>query len=48
MPTQKTPIVIQGGRLIDGNGGLPVDYVTVVIEGNRIKRVAAGKVDFSK
>jgi len=48
MPTQKTPIVIQGGRLIDGNGGLPVDHVTVVIEGNRIKRVAAGKVDFPK
>src|SRR3989304_1727573 len=35
-------VVIQGGRLIDGNGGKPIDNATVVIEKNRIKRVAAG------
>jgi imidazolonepropionase-like amidohydrolase len=35
-------LVIQGGRLIDGNGGNPVDNATVVIEKNRIKRVASG------
>src|SRR3990170_4053238 len=44
----KTPIVIQGGRLIDGNGGKPMERATVIIEGNRIKRVAQGKVDFPK
>ncbi|MBI2227660.1 MAG: hypothetical protein HYU46_01010, partial [Deltaproteobacteria bacterium] len=35
-------LVIQGGRLIDGNGGKPVDNATVVIEKNRITRVASG------
>src|SRR3972149_737539 len=35
-------LVIQGGRLIDGNGGKPVDNATIVIENNRIKRVASG------
>src|SRR3972149_10694292 len=34
--------VIQGGRLIHGNGSKPIDNATVVIEKNRIKRVAAG------
>ncbi len=48
MPANGVPVVIQGGRLIDGNGGKPVDHATVIIEGNRIKRVAAGKVNFSK
>ena len=48
MATQKPPVVIQGGRLIDGNGGKPVDNATVVIEGNRIKQVAAGKIDFPR
>ena len=48
MATKKAPIVIQGGRLIDGNGGKPVDRATVIIEGNRIQRVAQGKVDFPK
>lgn len=48
MAGEKTPIVVQGGRLIDGNGGNPVDHATVVIEGNRITRVAAGKVDAPK
>jgi len=46
MATKKTPLVIQGGRLIDGNGGKPVDRATIVIEGNRITQTAPGKVDF--
>ena len=45
MTAQTTPIVLQGGRLIDGNGGKPVDRATVVIEGNRIQRIAQGQVD---
>ncbi len=48
MATQTSLIVIQGGRLIDGNGGKPVENATVVIEGNRIKRVAPGKAEFPK
>jgi imidazolonepropionase-like amidohydrolase len=40
------PIVIRGARLIDGNGGRPIDDATIVIEGNRFSRVAAGKADF--
>ncbi|MBI3062628.1 MAG: hypothetical protein HYY83_11705, partial [Deltaproteobacteria bacterium] len=48
MSDNKTAIVIQGGRLIDGNGGSPVENATVIIEGNRIKRVASGKVDFPR
>lgn len=48
MSVQKTPVVIQGGRLIDGNGGKPVENATIMTEGNRIKRVAAGKIDFPK
>lgn len=48
MATQKAPLVIQGGRLIDGNGGKPVDNATVVVKGDRIRRVATGKVDFPK
>lgn len=34
--------------MIDGNGGKPMDHATVVIEGNRITRVAAGKVEYPK
>jgi len=45
---EKAPIVVQGGLLIDGNGGKPIDRASVIIEGNRIKRVARGKVDFPK
>lgn len=38
-------IVIQGGTLIDGNGGAPVANSVVVIEGNRITAVGtAGQV----
>ncbi|MBI4488667.1 MAG: amidohydrolase family protein [Deltaproteobacteria bacterium] len=48
MTGQKTPVVIQGGQLIDGNGGKPLDRATVIVEGNRIKRVAQGRVDFPK
>ena len=48
MAARGTPIVIRGGRLIDGSGGRPVDNATVVIEGNRFRTVAAGKVDFPK
>ena len=43
--TDNGPIVITGGRLIDGNGGRPLDDATVVLEGNRIRRVAQGAVD---
>ena len=33
------PLVLSGGRLIDGFGGPPVDNAVVIIEGNRIKAV---------
>jgi len=36
------PIVIQGARLIDGNGGRPLDDATIVIEGNRFSRLSSG------
>jgi imidazolonepropionase-like amidohydrolase len=42
------PIVIHGGRLIDGTGGKPIENATVVIEGNRITRVATGAVEIAK
>ena len=32
-------LVIEGGTLIDGNGGPPIADAVVVIEGNRITRV---------
>lgn len=39
-------LVIQGGTLIDGNGGAPLANSVVVVEGNRITAVgAAGQVD---
>ena len=42
---QTDMIVIQGGTLIDGNGGAPVPNAVVVIEGNRISAVGrAGQV----
>lgn len=46
MPDKKRQVVIQGGQLINGNGGKPIPNATVLIEGNRIKRVAQGRVDF--
>ena len=42
MAEQKPPLVIRGGRLIDGNGGKPAERATVVIEKNRIQQVVAG------
>ncbi|MFQ5852558.1 MAG: amidohydrolase family protein [Candidatus Binatia bacterium] len=48
MSAKTTPLVIQGGRLIVGDGSKPIDDSTVIVEGNRIQRVAAGKVEFPK
>ncbi len=48
MATQNTPLVITGGRLIDGNGGKPVENATIVIEGSRIKQVVSGKVEYPR
>lgn len=45
MRAQGPPLVVQGGTLIDGNGGAPIRDAVVVIEGNRFKAVGAkGKV----
>ncbi|MCZ6484950.1 MAG: hypothetical protein O6826_04565, partial [Acidobacteria bacterium] len=33
------PLVIEGGTLIDGSGGEPVENALIVIEGNRIRAV---------
>src|SRR5262245_47832931 len=42
---QQQALVIQGGTLIDGNGGAPLANSVVVIEGNQIAAVgAAGQV----
>ncbi|MFQ5682899.1 MAG: amidohydrolase family protein [Candidatus Binatia bacterium] len=46
MQVNVRPLVIRGARLIDGNGGQPIDRTTVVIENHRISRVAVGPVDF--
>jgi imidazolonepropionase-like amidohydrolase len=48
MAAKNNLVVIQGGRLIDGKGGKPVENATVVIEGNRITGVAEGKVDYPR
>jgi hypothetical protein len=45
MAAQQTPIVIRGGRLIDGNGGKPVENATVLIEGQRIKQITTEKIE---
>ena len=42
MAEQKRPLVIRGGRLIDGNGGKPAENSTIVIEKNRIEQVISG------
>jgi imidazolonepropionase-like amidohydrolase len=42
MAEQKRPLVIRGGRLIDGNGGKPTERATVVIEKNRIQQILSG------
>ena len=41
-PALPQTLVIQGGTLIDGNGGAPVEDAAVVIDGNRIESVAGG------
>src|SRR5712691_12702141 len=42
---QPSALVIQGGTLIDGNGGAPLPNSVVVIQGNRITAVGrAGQV----
>jgi hypothetical protein len=42
---QNQALVVEGGTLIDGNGGVPLKNAVVVIEGNRIKAVGVkGKV----
>jgi len=42
---QQQVLVIQGGTLIDGNGGAPVPNSAIVIQGNRISAVGrAGQV----
>ncbi len=38
---QEATLVIQGGTLIDGNGGAPIANATIVIQGNRV--TAAGR-----
>ena len=39
---QSQTLVIQGGTLIDGNGGPPISDAVVVIRGNRIESVSSG------
>ena len=39
LQAQEPAIVIEGGTLIDGNGGAPVRDSVVVIQGNKILRV---------
>lgn len=48
MAGKKSPIVIRRARLIDGNGGRPLNDATIVIEGNRFSRVSGGETDFPK
>src|SRR5260370_29403779 len=43
----QTPVVIEGGTLIDGNGGAPVPDSVVIIEGNKIAAVSRkGQVSY--
>jgi hypothetical protein len=37
---QQPTLVIEGGTLIDGNGGAPVQDALIVIQGNRITNVS--------
>jgi imidazolonepropionase-like amidohydrolase len=46
MATARNPIVIHGARLIDGNGGRPIEDTTIAIEGGRFTRVIQGKIAF--
>ena len=38
-PEPRSKFAIVGGRLIDGNGGKPIEDSVIVVEGNRITRV---------
>jgi imidazolonepropionase-like amidohydrolase len=47
MSAQAQTLVIEGGTLINGTGGTPLDNAVVVIEGSRIKAVGSkGKVSY--
>jgi imidazolonepropionase-like amidohydrolase len=48
MVEKKEPLVIRRARLIDGNGGQPLNVATIVIEGSRFSRVSAGETEFPK
>jgi hypothetical protein len=39
-PAQQPALVIEGGTLIDGNGGAPVPNSVVIVQGNRITNVS--------
>jgi imidazolonepropionase-like amidohydrolase len=44
---QQATLVIEGGTLIDGNGGTPVTDAVIIIQGNRITNVSRkGQVSF--
>ncbi len=44
---QNVPLVIEGGTLIDGNGGEPVRDALIIIQGNRIETVSRkGQVSY--
>ena len=32
-------LVVRGGTLIDGNGGVPLENATIIIEGERIREI---------
>jgi imidazolonepropionase-like amidohydrolase len=42
---QAQALVIEGATLIDGTGRAQISNATIVIQGNRIEKVATGKVD---
>ena len=41
----QAPIVIEGGTLIDGNGGAPVPDSVIIIQGNKIAAVSRKLAD---
>ena len=42
---KRVPIVVEGGKLVDGTGGKPLENSLIVIEGNRIKAISqVGKI----
>ncbi|MBI4488146.1 MAG: Xaa-Pro dipeptidase, partial [Deltaproteobacteria bacterium] len=43
------PIVVEGGRLVDGTGKRPLEDAVVIIEGQKIKTVSQrGKTQYPK